>query len=110
MVKVVLLIHVDRGENMKAINLKNNKEVEFWIVNHEISQPDWVKRLFYIGLLGWIDADSLRYGLIGIRSYNGARLSIGDVLVYDNKHRVEITDLDYMTYENFAKKYEVISE
>ena len=95
---------------MKAINLKNNKEVEFWIVSHEDDQPEWVTRLFYIGLLGWIDTDSLRYGLIGIRSYNGARLSIGDVLVYDNKHRVEITNLEYMTYEKFAKKYEVISE
>jgi hypothetical protein len=31
-VKVVLLTHVNRGENMKTINLKNNKKVDFWIV------------------------------------------------------------------------------
>lgn len=32
---------------------------------------------------------------------------MGNVLVYDNKHRIEITDLDYMTYEILLKNIRV---
>lgn len=97
------------GTYMKAINKKNGKEVGYWIVSHDENKPEWIKRLFFIGLLSWIDDNSVKYGVFTL-NFGSARLSIGDVLVYKGKYRVENSELDYMTAENFYKKYKIISE
>jgi hypothetical protein len=88
---------------MKAKNIKNGKIVEVWIVSHENDQPEWVKKEFYTGYMGWIDDKSIRYGLVHIRS-NASRLSLGDIFIYNGK------SIDFMSAEKFLKKYKIISK
>lgn len=92
---------------MKAKNKHNGIKVEYWVVNHESSPPDWIKRLFHIGVLQWREK-SLIYGYLGTHTTPSVRLSLGDVLVYDGKKSVDRTGLEYMSNKRFYKKYEVI--
>ncbi|WP_251421841.1 MULTISPECIES: hypothetical protein [Lactococcus] len=93
----------------KAIKKSNSKEVEFWIVSHEHERPYWINRLFYLGLMQWINEKKLSYGQVLLRG-GGVPLEVGDVLVYDGKTRLELLNLEYMTYKKFKKKYKVLSE
>lgn len=69
---------------MKAINVRTGKVVEYWVVSHHKSKPEWIEHEFYIGKMGWITEQSLRYGWISIRG-ESHRLNIGDVFIYDGK-------------------------